>query len=320
MHNAIASTIRSTLACLLWFAGITHAQTFPDRVINLVVPYSAGGTTDITLRALADLASKHLGQRVIVENRAGAGGTLGPAWMANQRPDGYTVAQMPITVFRYPHMTQTTFNPMTDFTWILHISGYTFGVVVRADAPWKTWKELIAYAKANPGKVTYSTPGNGTSLHITMEEISRREGITWTQVPYKGYAEAGQALLGGHVMVTADSTGWAEMVDAGRMRLLVTWGPKRTKRWPNAPTLKDLGYDLVQNSPYGIAGPKNMDPKVVRVLHDAFKKALEDPEYQKILDRYDQDPLYMSGDEYAKFARKLFEEEREIIKRMGLKL
>ena len=88
MHNAIASTIRSTLACLLWFAGITHAQTFPDRVINLVVPYSAGGTTDITLRALADLASKHLGQRVIVENRAGAGGTLGPAWMANQKPDG----------------------------------------------------------------------------------------------------------------------------------------------------------------------------------------------------------------------------------------
>ena len=320
MHNAIASTIRSTLACLLWFASITQAQTFPDRVINLVVPYSAGGSTDVTLRALADLASKHLGQRIIVENRAGAGGTLGPAWMANQRPDGYTVAQMPITVFRYPHMTQTTFNPMTDFTWILHISGYTFGVVVRADAPWKTWKELIAYAKANPGKVTYSTPGNGTSLHITMEEIARREGITWTQVPYKGYAEAGQALLGGHVMVTADSTGWAEMVDAGRMRLLVTWGSKRTKRWPNAPTLKDLGYDLVQNSPYGIAGPKNMDPKVVRVLHDAFKKALEDPEYQKILDRYDQDPLYMSGDEYAKFARKLFEEEREIIKRMGLKL
>ena len=320
MNTIVHSAIRSTIACLLWFAALTQAQTFPDRAINLVVPYSAGGSTDVTMRALADLASKHLGQRIIVENRAGAGGTLGPAWMANQKPDGYTVAQMPITVFRYPHMTQTTFNPMTDFTWILHISGYTFGVVVRADAPWKTWRELIAYAKANPGKITYSTPGNGTSLHITMEEIARREGITWTQVPYKGYADAGQALLGGHVMVTADSTGWAEMVDAGRMRLLVTWGPKRTKRWPNAPTLKDLGYDLVQNSPYGIAGPKNMDPKVVRVLHDAFKKALEDPEYQKILDRYDQDALYMSGDDYAKFARKLFEEEREIIKRMGLKL
>lgn len=318
--NIIATSIRMLVICCLSITATTQAQTFPDRVINLVVPYSAGGSTDVTMRALADLASKHLGQRIIVENRAGAGGTLGPAWMANQKPDGYTVAQMPITVFRYPHMTQTTFNPMTDFTWILHISGYTFGVVVRADAPWKTWKELIAYAKANPGKVTYSTPGNGTSLHITMEEIARREGITWTQVPYKGYAEAGQALLGGHVMVTADSTGWAEMVDAGRMRLLVTWGPKRTKRWPNAPTLKDLGYDLVQNSPYGIAGPKNMDPKVVRVLHDAFKKALEDPEYQKILDRYDQDTLYMSGDEYAKFTRKIFEDEREIIKRMGLKL
>ncbi len=296
------------------------AQTFPERPINLVVPYSAGGSTDVVMRVLADIAGKHLGQRMIVENRAGAGGTLGPAWMANQKPDGHTLAQMPITVFRYPHMTKTAFDPLTDFTWIIHLTGYTFGVVVRADAPWKTWKEFLAFAKANPGKVTYSTPGNGTSLHITMEEIARREGITWTQVPYKGYAEAGQALLGGHVMATADSTGWAEMVDAGRMRLLVTWGPTRTKRWPNAPTLKDLGYDIVQNSPFGIAGPKNMDPRTVRILHDAFKRAMEDPEFQKILDRYDQDLAYLNSEDYAKFVRKLYEEEGVVIKHMGLKL
>jgi tripartite-type tricarboxylate transporter receptor subunit TctC len=316
--NVIAKFAHFTAWFALSFAA--PAQTFPERPINLVVAYSAGGSTDVVMRVLADIAAKHLGQRVIVENRAGAGGTLGPLWMSNQKPDGYTIAQMPITVFRYPHMTQTQFNPMTDFTWIIHLTGYTFGVVVRADAPWKTWKEFIAYAKANPGKVNYSTPGNGTSLHITMEEIARREGITWTQVPYKGYAEAGQALLGGHVTATADSTGWAEMVEAGRMRLLVTWGPTRTKRWPSVPTLKDLGYDIVQNSPFGIAGPKNLDPRTVRILHDAFKKALDDPEFHKILDRYDQDVSYLNSEDYAKFVRKIYADEGAVIKRMGLKL
>ena len=148
---------------------------------------------------------------------------------------------------------------------------------------------------------------------------SRREGITWTQVPYKGYAEAGQALLGGHVMATADSTGWAEMVDAGRMRLLVTWGAQRTKRWPSVPTLKDLGYDIVQNSPFGIAGPKNMDPRTVRILHDAFKKGLEDPIHLRTLEKYNQPLWYQSSEGYAKWAREQFEKERAIIERLGIR-
>ena len=112
----------------------------------------------------------------------------------NARPDGYTIAQMPITVFRYPHMTKTAFQPLTDFTWIIHLTGYTFGVVVRADAPWKTWQEFVAHAKANPGKVTYGTPGHGTSLHITMEEIARRDGIKWLQVPFKDYAKLARKM------------------------------------------------------------------------------------------------------------------------------
>ncbi len=227
---------------------------------------------------------------------------------------------MPITVFRLPHMTKTEFDPMTDFTWIINLTGYTFGVVVRADSPWKTWQEFIAYAKANPGKVTYGTPGNGTSLHITMEDIALREGIKWLQVPFKGNADATVALLGGHIMASADSTGWAELVDAGKFRMLVTWGAQRTKRWPQVPTLKELGYDIVSVSPYGIAGPKGMDPKVVKVLHDAFKKGMEEPAFQKMLERLDQqENFYMNSEDYAKYARKTFEEEKATVERMGLK-
>jgi tripartite-type tricarboxylate transporter receptor subunit TctC len=296
------------------------AQNFPDKPVTLIVPYSAGGATDVAMRALADAAARHLGQRVIVENRTGVGGTLGPQTMVNAKSDGYVISQMPITVFRIPHMQKVSFDPLTDFTWVIHVSGYTFGVAVRADSPWKTWQEFIAYAKANPGKVSYSTPGNGTSLHITMEEIAAREGIQWLQVPYKGAADALIALRGGHVTAMADSTTWGEMVDAGQLRLLSTWGVNRTRRWPNTPTLKDLGYGIVSNSPYGLAGPKGMDPKVVKILHDAFRKAMDDPAYQKVLERLDQENVYMSGEDYAKFAKKTYDEEKVVIERMGLKM
>ena len=311
-----------------WLGGLASAmvvvsavaQNFPEKAITLVVPYSAGGTTDVAMRALAEATSKQLGQRVIVDNRTGVAGTLGPASIVNTRPDGYVIAQMPITVFRVPYMQKGSFDPLNDFTWIIHVSGYTFGVAVRADSPWKTWQEFIAYAKANPGKVSYSTPGHGTSLHITMEEIAQREGIQWLQVPYKGAADALIALRGGHVTAMADSSTWGEMVDAGQVRLLVTWGENRTRRWPNVPTLKDLGYGIVSNSPYGIAGPKGMDPKVVKILHDAIRKAMDDPAYQKVLERLDQDNVYKSSEDYAKFAKQVNDEQRAIIERMGLKM
>ena len=308
------------LLALLFSAGV-HAQAFPAKPVTFLVPWPPGGSTDIVMRSLATIAEKHLGQRIVVENKPGVSGTLGAQALAQgARPDGYTIAQMPITVFRLPAMMKTNFDPATDFTWIIHLTGYTFGVVVRADSPWKTWADLIAYAKANPGKLTYATPGNGTSLHITMEDIAQREGIQWTQVPYKGYAEAAQGLLGGHVDSHADSTGWGEQVNAGRLRLLCTWGPTRTKRWPNVPNLKDLGYPIVSNSPSGLAGPKGMDPAAVKVLHDAFKKALDDPEFQKMLDKYDQDVFYMNSADYTAFAKKAIEEEQKAVRKLGLKL
>ena len=297
------------------------AQNFPERPVTLVVPWPAGGGTDIALRALAETTSKHLGQRIVVENRPGAGGTIGPSWMAkNAKPDGYVVSQIPITVFRMPHMTKADWDPLNDFSYVIHLTGYTFGVVVRADSPIKTWQDLIAFARANPDKLTYGTHGTGTTLHITMEQIAARDGVKFLHVPFKGNADATTALLGGHIIASADSTGWGELVDAGKLRMLVTWGPQRTKRWPTVPTLKELGYPIVSSSPYGIAGPKGMDPRAVRVLHDAFKKGMEEPAFIRTLERLDQnEPFYMPPDEYTRFVRKIYEEEKANVERLGLK-
>ncbi len=303
----------------LFFSPVIAAE-FPTKPVTLICPWPPGGSTDITMRALAEATGKYLGQPVVIENKAGGGGTVGPATMAaTSKPDGYTLSQIPISVIRYPYIMKVNWNTLKDFTYVIHLTGYTFGVVVKADAPWKTWDEFVAYAKANPGKVTYATPGAGTSLHLTMETIAMRRGIKWIQVPMKGGGETTPAVLGGHVSATADSTGWAPQVDAGQLRLLVTWGNQRTKKWPNVPTLKELGYGIVSNSPFGIAGPKGMDPKVVKILHDAFKKGMEDPIYEKALMNFDMEPFYKNSEDYVKFIKEQDEEERVILEKLGMR-
>jgi tripartite-type tricarboxylate transporter receptor subunit TctC len=303
------------------FALVTgvFAQSFPTRPVTLVVPWPAGGSTDIGLRALATASEKHLGQPIVVENRPGAGGTIGVTHMATTAaPDGYTVAQVAITLFRLPFTTKTTFDPVRDLSHVIGVSGYTFGVVVRSDAPWQTFQDLLAHAKASPGTINYGTPGAGTSLHITMEQIAKARGITWTHVPFKGNAEAMNALLGGHVQVVADSTGWGPLVNAGKFRLLVTWGASRTKNWPSVPTLREVGIDMVSNSPFGIAGPKGMDPAVVKVLHDAFRKGMEDPSHLEAMAKLDQELAYLSSADYRAYAVRELAEQKKMIEALGL--
>ena len=217
------------------------AQGFPARPIKYICPWPAGGSSDIVMRAFAESAGRALGQTILIENRPGASGTLGAVELTNARPDGYTLSQLPISVFRVPHMQKVQFDTLNDFTWIACLTGYTFGFVVRADSPFKTIQDVVDFAKANPEKLTYGSPGTGTSPHLVVEELSAKAGVKMQHVPYKGYAEGAQALLGGHIMAHSDSTGWAPHVDAGRMRLLATYGSKRTRRWSQVATLQDLG-------------------------------------------------------------------------------
>ena len=306
-------------ASLSRWTGRAEAVEFPTKPVSLICPWPPGGSTDVMMRALAEASTKPLGQPIVVENKPGGSGTIGPATLAaTAKPDGYTIAQIPITVFRLPFMQKVTWDPLKDFSYIIHATGYVFGVVVKADSPWKTWQEFVAHAKANPGKVTYGSPGAGTTLHITMEMIAKRDGIRWTQVPFKGSAETIPAVLGGHVMAVADSTSWGSQVDAGNLRLLVTWGNQRTKKWPNVPTLKELGYGIVSNSPFGFAGPKGMDPKVVKTLHDAFKKGLEDPGFLKTLEKLDMEPFYLNTADYEKYVRQQVAEAKEQVETLGL--
>jgi tripartite-type tricarboxylate transporter receptor subunit TctC len=297
---------------------LARAQAFPARPIKYICPWPAGGSTDAVIRALAESAGKTLGQTVIVDNKPGAGGMLGAIEMLNARPDGYTLTQLPHGVFRIPHMQKVAYDPLKDFTWIACLTGYTFGLVVPSDSPIKSIPDLVAYAKANPEKFSYGSTGTGTSPHLAVEEFAQRAGIKLTHVPFKGNADNMQAVLGGHVMGASDATGWGPHVESGKLRLLATYGSKRTKRWPNVPTLDELGYQTVSDSPFGVCGPKGMDPAVVRTLHDAFRKTLDDPAVLATFDKYDQSVIYMNTEQYTRFARDSFAAEKATIERLGM--
>jgi tripartite-type tricarboxylate transporter receptor subunit TctC len=303
--------------CLLLAASSAAAQNFPNRPITLINAFQAG-PTDTQLRKLAEIAARHLGQPVVVESKPGAGGMLGPVTMAKTaRPDGYTVSQLAIGAFRIPHMEKVDWHPLKDFTYIIGLTGYEFGVLVKANSPFKDLKDLIAYAKQHPGKVSYASVGHGSSTHLLMEEMALRAGIELLHVPYKGTSGTFPALLGEHVMTTCNSSGaFGALVDAGSIRLLASFGERRTK-W-NAPTARELGIDVVTYSPYGIVGPAGMDPKIVKILHDAFRKALDDPEHMKTLAQLSQAYWYKSSEDYTKWAAETFKSEHALIERLGL--
>ncbi len=300
------------------FPTLSQAQAFPAKPIKLICPWPAGGSSDIVMRALAESAGKALGGQVIIENKPGASGMLGPNELVKAAPDGYTLSQVTIGVARLPHMQKMQFDPLRDFTYIACLTGYTFGIVVKADSPFKTIKDLVNYAKANPGKFNYGSTGNGTTPHLAIEEFASKAGIQLTHVPFKGSSDGLQALLGGHIDAHSDATGWGPHVEAGTMRLLATYGSKRTKRWPQVPTLNELGYDTVSDSPFGIAAPRGMDPKLVRRLQDAFKKTLSDPAVLAAFEKYDQPLIYMDSEEYTKFILASYVKEKRLIEKLGL--
>lgn len=298
--------------------GQAGAQAFPAKPIRLICPWPAGGATDAVMRALGESVGKILGGSVVVENKPGASGMLGPNELVKAAPDGYTLSQLTIGVARLPHMQKMQFDPLKDFTYIACLTGYTFGIVVRSDSQIKSIKDLVDFAKANPEKFTYGSPGAGTTPHLAVEEFAAKAGIKLTHIPYKGAAEGIQSLLGGHVMSHSDSTGWAPQVEAGTFRLLATYGSKRAKRWPNVPTLSELGFETISDSPFGIGAPKGMDPALTKRLHDAFKKTLEDPAVLATFEKYDQSVIYMNTADYTKFIADQYVKEKAIIERLGL--
>jgi tripartite-type tricarboxylate transporter receptor subunit TctC len=320
--NLRSAAAVSALAVCLALASAPAAQAldFPTRPIRIIVPFGAGGSNDITTRALAKLTERHLGRPIIIENLTGGGGVVGANAIVNAPPEGYTIGTSVPSMLIAPYLKKASYDAANDFTYIIGVMGFTYGVVVRKDAPWNTFEEFLADARRNPGKISYGTPGVGTFQHITMERIAKLQGIRWVTVPFRGDPDALNSLMGGNIDAVATTSSWGPQVDAGNLRLLVTWGAERAKSWPAVPTLREAGVDIVVNAPYGLAGPKGMDPKVVKTLHDAFKTGMADPAFMATLARLNEEPFYLDSDSYRNFVSERIGEWRKAIEEVGARL
>ncbi len=233
-------------------------------------------------------------------------------------PDGYTIAQLPYPIFRAPHVQKVLWDPIRDVTPIIQLSGVTFGLLVNAASPFRSLDELLTYAHVKPGELSIATNGVGTTPHVVLEELFTARGLSYIHVPYKGTAEQINAIAAGQVMAGVNSSGFAPAVDAGRLRLLVSFAAQRSRRWPQVPVLRELGFDIVAQSPFGLGGPRGLPAPVVAALHNAFKKALFEPQFIQELAKYDQEPDYLGPAEYAAACRAIYAKERAVIDKLGL--
>lgn len=311
MKRLLASLMAGWL-CLA-AASVASAQSFPDRPITLIVPFTSG-PADTLMRALAEGASKDLGQPVVVVNRPGAGGSMAPVAMAKTaRPDGYTVSMFSGSLLFYPYLNKVDWNPLTDFTYIIGVTSDSLAVHVPANSPFKSIEDVVAFGRANPGRVTYATPGVSTTMHLVAENLFKKLGVNATHVPYKGSNEVIRALIGSEVLISVDLAGGTyPYVQGGKARYLMQFNEEPAPYMKDVPTAKAKGFDTASSS-LGIVGPKGMPEPVVQRLHGAFLKALNEPSMARLLDDLKKERWHRTPAEYASWSVKSDETSRKLV-------
>jgi len=296
----------------------SFAQDFPTKPVNVIVTFAPGGTLDVATRILATKAEKFLGQAVMVSNVGGGGGSVALAQVATKKPDGYEITSCTSTgLIRIPQLRAVPYGP-EDFIPVMHYAAVESGVVVKSDSPYKTFKDLVEFARMNPGKVTYATSGAGSPMHMAMEFVAMKENIKWTHVPQTGGAPGLTAVLGGHVTAMSDSTEWLPHVKEGSLRLLATHGEKRMKNFPNVPTFRDLGYDFINETVFMIAAPKGTPGPVINKLDDSFHKAMDDPKFIETIANIEFAVSYRNSADTKKYLDDASARFAEMIKKMGI--
>jgi len=313
------------LAALVVFSASSAAMSaevnFPTKPIEIIVGMAPGGGGDVEARVLAQTSKPLLGQEFIVINKAGANNMVAYTLLKNAKPDGHTLALgSDVAITLQPHLQKMPWNGPEDFTPIAQVGTLTNGLVVLPDSPLKTVKDMIEFARANPGKLSIATIGKGGAAHLSMEGLARRENLKFTLVPFPGSAPCTTALLGGHVMmVAAGFSGYNHLLKAKKVRLLAVQKDTRMEEYPDVPTLKESGYgNLVADVIHLIMGPKNMDKAVVSKLAAAFKKAMESPAFVKAnTDIAMHDSNFLFADKLAAYMAQAYKQNGALIKELG---
>jgi len=308
--------------CLFLLGPVGAQGEYPEREVILYCSSSAGGTTDLNARYLSEAISKILGQPIVVVNKPGAAHTICANFVANAKPDGYSIGCIAGSAFiQGPSLRKVPYDVVKDFAYIATCSEYTMGLTVRADAPWKTLEEFLDYAKKNPGKIIYGSDGHGVGPHILMEYVAyKKGGIGWKHVPYSGGARNAPALLGGHTHAWAAAGTQVQFIKDGNMRMLVCFNDTRQKYAPDVPTLKELGYiDVPTGIPIVFVGPKGLPDPIQKKLETAYLKAMRDPAYAQFLEKLNMPPSILGAKETAKDIEEKLKIWKELVRLAGIK-
>ena len=302
------------------FSSSLALAAYPERPVTVMVGMAAGGPTDVSLRALAPAVGQALGQPIVVENKEGGGGTVAASVVAVAPADGYTLfAGQNVSIIDTALMQKVTFKPLKSFTPIMTFAASEHSaLLVKSDAPWKTFKEFIEYAKANPGKIKYSSAGVGSGMHVAMEYVAYKGGIKWVHVPYKGTAPARTALLGGHVDACSSGVDWPPFVLSGQLRVLATHGRERMAQFPDVPTLKELGYGFVSETIHSILGPAGLSPDIVKKLERAFIKSTETPEFRSACEKLYLSLIVMDSSQYQQHLKEKWDKTEKMFVEIGI--
>ena len=297
----------------------TDIARYPSRPITFIEPFTPGGSSDLAMRSLGKEVEKYLGQPLVIVNKTGGGGSVGVSAIAASKPDGYTVGQSVggAPLFILPFIEKLPYHPVKDLRYIIQYSAPSFGIIVRADSPLKEFKDLIAYARQNPKKLTYGTNAPNSISNLIMEQVGRKEGVQFTHIPFKASPEYQAALLGGHVLFTAGDFNHA-LLEGGRTRILLYLSDKRSEEYPDVPTLKDLGYDISVPVMLNIAGPRDIPEEIVRKLEDAFTKAIKEPAFLKVMKELHLTIIYRNSKEFGDYVARNYETFGKLLKDMGL--
>lgn len=314
----IRNLLAAGMALMAFLPDTAFAQAYPNWPITVFPIFGPGSPQDAVIRALADLVSKDLKQPLIVDPKMGAAGAIGAAATATQKADGYTLG---ITVTpalsTTPLMQKLTYDPR-EFTYVIQLASFPLGIAIKAESPFKTWGDVVAAAKASPGKITYGTPGVGALANLGMLRIQGEAGISLTHVPHQNPMELIPAVLGDHVQLMAMGTEWKPNVEAGKLRLLMMFSDKRLPAFANTPILKEAGHNFELDVSFGVVAPKGVEPSIVQTLHDAFKRALENPAVTSMLQKFDIVPAYLDGAAFNARMAKIGQDYKPVIDKLGL--
>ncbi len=307
---------------VLLFSGLGFAQEdvskYPSKPITYVCPVPPGTGTDLSIRLVAKELEKILGQAVVVVNKPGAALTIGTAFVATAKPDGYTIGFTGgPPLFFTPLLEKVPYHPINDLRMVAQYGGFNFGVIVKGDSPFKTFKDLIDYARQNPKKLAYGTTGTNSMPHITMERIAKQENIQITHIPFKGTPESQTALLGGHILAAAGDFG-VSLVESGQTRVVMLLKEEKSPEYPNVPILKELGYDLPYPMIISVITAKAVPDGIVAKLGDAFLKATKEPAFLKGMKDLHLPVMYRNGKELDAYVAKNYEYYIKLFKELGL--